>query len=180
MGNDRVLLTQVVDLITIFLYRGVCKPFHRVQQILYFFFHFFSSGSLVVMGMMQEFKEFALRGNVVDMAVGIVIGGAFGKIVTSLVQDIVNPVVGLFTGGVDFAEHKTLLQGEGESAVYMSWGNFLNNVFQFIIIAFAIFLVIKAINTAKKRFEAEKAAEPPAAPSPEVQLLTEIRDSLNR
>jgi large conductance mechanosensitive channel len=132
------------------------------------------------MGLIKEFKEFAMRGNVIDMAVGIVIGGAFGKIVTSLVQDIINPLVGIFTGGVDFAQHKTLLQGEGETGVYLLWGNFFNTIFQFIIVAFAIFMVIKAINTAKKRFEAEKAAEPPAAPSAEVQLLTEIRDALNR
>ncbi len=132
------------------------------------------------MGFIQEFKEFAMRGNVIDMAVGIVIGGAFGKIVTSLVQDIINPLVGIFTGGVDFAAHKALLQGEGETGVYLLWGNFLNTIFQFIIVAFAIFVVIKAINTAKQRFEAEKAAEPPAKPSPEVQLLTEIRDALKR
>ena len=131
------------------------------------------------MGIIKEFKEFAMRGNVVDMAIGIVIGSAFGKIVTSLVQDVVSPLVGTFTGGVDFAHHRTLLQGEGEAAVYMSWGNFLNNVFQFIIIAVTIFLVIKAINTVRKRYEAEKAAKPPAAPSTEVQLLTEIRDLLN-
>ena len=131
------------------------------------------------MGIIKEFKEFAMRGNVVDMAVGIVIGVAFGKIVTSLVQDIISPVVGILTGGVDFAHHRTLLHGDGESAVYMSWGNFLNNVFQFIIVAFAIFLVIKAVNTARKHFDAAKASESPAAPSTEVQLLTEIRDLLN-
>ena len=117
------------------------------------------------MGIIKELKEFAMRGNGVDMAVGILIGGAFGKIVTSLVQDIVNPVVGIF---------------DGESADYVSWGNFLSNVFQFIIVAFTIFLIIKTFNTAKMRFEAEKAAEPPAAPSTEVQLLTDIRDLLSR
>jgi large conductance mechanosensitive channel len=131
------------------------------------------------MGIIKEFKEFAMRGSAVDMAVGIVIGVAFGNVVTSLVEDIVKPIIGFFTGGAYVDRYRTLLQGDGESAVYMSWGRFLDNVFQLTIIAFAILLVVKAFNTAKKRFEAEKASEPPAAPSTEVQLLTEIRDLLN-
>jgi large conductance mechanosensitive channel len=131
------------------------------------------------MGIIKEFKEFAMRGSAVDMAVGIVIGVAFGNVVTSLVEDIVKPIIGIFTGGADVDRYRTLLQGDGETALYMSWGRFLDNVFQLTIIAIAILLVVKAFNRAKKRFEAEKAAEPPAAPSTEVQLLTEIRDLLN-
>ncbi len=139
------------------------------------------------MGMLKEFKDFAMRGNVIDMAVGIVIGGAFGKIVSSFVADIVMPPLGMITGGVDFKELAVTLkekQMEGENviseAVTLNYGNFLSVVLDFIIIAFAIFMVIKAMNTAKKRFEKEqeeKPAEPPK-PSEEVVLLTEIRDAL--
>ena len=114
------------------------------------------------MGMMSEFKDFAMRGNVVDMAVGIVIGGAFGKIVSAFVSGVVMPPIGMLTGGVDFSEQKLVLQkAAGEAAeVAISYGAFINTVIDFVIIAFAIFMVIKAMNAAKKD---EPAAPPPAA-----------------
>jgi len=126
------------------------------------------------MGMLKEFKEFALKGNVVDMAVGIVIGGAFGGIVKSLVEDIVNPLIGML-GNVDFSE-KALKLSE---SVDLRWGAFITVIINFVILAFAIFLVIKGMNTVKKRFEEEEKAAP-AEPSAEVKLLTEIRDSLQK
>ena len=130
------------------------------------------------MGMMSEFKSFAMRGNVVDMAVGIVIGGAFGKIVSSFVSDVLMPPIGLMMGGVDFADLSVVLQAatEGAEAVTLNYGSFIQTVVDFVIIAFAIFMVIKAMNKMKKK-EEEKPATPPA-PSAEVELLTEIRDSL--
>jgi len=141
------------------------------------------------MGLLKEFKEFAMRGNVVDMAVGIVIGGAFGKIVSSLVEKIVMPVVGLITGGIDFSQYdyvlkpaKTNDQGEVvEEAISLGLGSFLTTVIDFVIIAFAIFIVIKMMNAAKARFdEEEEEKETAAEPSDEVKLLTEIRDALSR
>lgn len=132
------------------------------------------------MGMMSEFREFAMRGNVVDMAVGIVIGGAFGKIVTSFVNDVLMPPIGLAVGGVDFSELSMVLKeaaGEAE-AVTLNYGAFIQTVVDFIIIAFAIFMVIKAMNSMKRK-EEEKPAEPPK-PSKEEQLLTEIRDALQK
>ena len=130
------------------------------------------------MSMMSEFKEFAMRGNVMDMAVGIIIGGAFGKIVSSFVNDVMMPPIGLMTGGVDFSDKVTVLkQAVGESpAVTLNWGMFVNNVINFLIVAFAIFMMIKAMNSMKKK-EEEKPAAPPA-PSKEEVLLTEIRDAL--
>ena len=130
------------------------------------------------MGMMSEFKSFAMRGNVVDMAVGIVIGGAFGKIVSSFVSDVLMPPIGLMMGGVDFTDLSIVLQAatEGVEAVTLNYGSFIQTVVDFIIIAFAIFMVIKTMNNMKKK-EEEKPAAPPA-PSAEVELLTEIRDSL--
>ena len=130
------------------------------------------------MGMMSEFKSFAMRGNVVDMAVGIIIGGAFGKIVSSFVSDVLMPPIGLMMGGVDFADLSIVLQAatEGAEAVTLNYGSFIQTVVDFIIIAFAIFMAIKAMNNLKKK-EEEKPAAPPA-PSAEVELLTEIRDSL--
>ncbi len=125
--------------------------------------------------MLSEFKNFAMRGNVVDMAVGIVIGGAFGKIVSSLVSDVIMPPIGMIMGGVDFSELAFVL-GEGEGAASINYGMFINTVLDFVIIAFAIFMVIKGLNSMKKK-EEEKPAEPPK-PSDEVVLLTEIRDSL--
>jgi large conductance mechanosensitive channel len=130
--------------------------------------------------MFKEFKEFAMRGSVVDMAIGIVIGAAFGKIVASFVTDILMPPIGLLLGGVDFSDiFLTLKAAVGEEpAVTMNIGVFINVVIEFIIIAFAIFLVIKGMNALKKK-EEEKPAEPPK-PSEEVTLLKEIRDSLKK
>ena len=130
------------------------------------------------MSMMSEFKSFAMRGNVVDMAVGIVIGGAFGKIVSSFVNDVLMPPIGMMMGGVDFSELAVLLkEASGEAAaVTLNYGIFIQTVLDFLIIAFAIFMVIKAMNNMKKK-EEEAPAKPPK-PSAEVELLTEIRDSL--
>ena len=139
------------------------------------------------MGMIKEFKEFAVKGNVVDMAVGIIIGGAFGTIVKSLVADVLMPPIGLLMGGVDFANlFHVLGDGSFESleaakeagAATINYGVFINNVISFVIVAFAVFLLIKGINSAKKK-EEEKPAAPPAPPAEEV-LLTEIRDLLKQ
>jgi large conductance mechanosensitive channel len=132
------------------------------------------------MGMIKEFKEFAVKGNMVDMAVGIVIGGAFGKIVTSLVGDLIMPPLGLLIGGVDFSDIAlTLKQAVGEEpAVTLNIGTFIQTSLDFLIVALAIFLVIKAMNSLKKK-EEEKPAEPPA-PSNEEVLLGEIRDLLKQ
>jgi large conductance mechanosensitive channel len=127
------------------------------------------------MGMLQEFKSFAIKGNVMDMAVGIIIGAAFGKIVTSFVADVIMPPIGLLIGGVDFTNLAIVLKAAtaGVPAVMMSYGKFIQTLIDFLIIAAAIFLVVKAINTLKKE-EAAKPAEPPK----EEVLLTEIRDLL--
>jgi len=125
--------------------------------------------------MLKEFKEFAMRGNVVDMAVGIIIGAAFGKIVSSLVADVIMPPIGMVMGGVDFSDLAFAL-GEGEGAAMINYGVFINTVVDFVIIAFAIFMVIKGLNSMKKK-EEEKPAAPPK-PSAEEVLLTEIRDLL--
>ncbi len=130
------------------------------------------------MSMMKEFKTFVMRGNVVDMAVGIVIGAAFGKIIASFVKDVIMPPIGILLGGVDFSNLQYIIKEATESAeaVAISYGVFINTVIEFVIIAFAIFMVIKAMNSMKKK-EEEKPAAPPA-PSEEVTLLKEIRDSL--
>lgn len=132
------------------------------------------------MKMLQEFKAFAMRGNVVDMAVGIIIGGAFGKIVSSFVADVIMPPIGLLLGGVDFSDLAITLKAaeEGQPAVMLKYGMFINTLIDFLIIAFAIFLVIKAMNTLKKK-EEEKPAAPPEPPA-DVKLLTEIRDLLKK
>ncbi len=132
------------------------------------------------MSMMSEFRDFAMRGNVVDMAVGIVIGGAFGKIVSSFVKDVLMPPIGVALGGVDFSDlAMTLKAASGEvAAVTLNYGSFVQTVVDFIIIAFAIFMVIKAMNSMKKK-EEEKPAAPPK-PSTEEVLLTEIRDLLKK
>ena len=132
------------------------------------------------MSMMSEFKQFAMRGNVVDMAVGIVIGGAFGKIVSSFVNDVLMPPIGMLMGGVDFKDLAVVLKAATEdvAAVTINYGAFIQTVLDFLIIAFAIFMVIKAMNNMKKK-EEEAPAEPPK-PSAEVELLTEIRDSLKK
>jgi large conductance mechanosensitive channel len=132
------------------------------------------------MGMMQEFKKFAMRGNVVDMAVGIIIGGAFGKIVSSFVADVIMPPIGILIGGVDFSDLTiTIKDAVGEvAAVTINYGKFLQTVLDFLIIAFAIFLMIKGMNALKKK-EEEAPATPPA-PTKEEVLLTEIRDILQQ
>jgi len=132
--------------------------------------------------MLEEFKKFAMRGNVVDLAVAVIIGAAFGAVVNSLVGDIIMPVVGAISGGIDFSNYFLPLSSKVTAAVLadakkqgavLAWGNFLTLLINFLIIAFALFLVVKAINKLKK-------PEPPPAPviAPEVQLLTEIRDTL--
>ena len=128
------------------------------------------------MGMLSEFKAFALRGNVMDLAVGVVIGAAFGKIVGSLVDQIIMPPIGLLIGGVDFSAYRWVLKAagpDGKGEVAIQFGAFLNTVIQFVIIAIAIFLVIKLMNRLVRKEEAA-----PAAPPADVQLLTEIRDIL--
>ncbi len=132
------------------------------------------------MSMLKEFKAFAMRGNVVDMAVGIVIGGAFGKIVSSFVADVIMPPIGMLLGGVSFADLAiTLKQASGEvAAVTLNYGTFIQSVVDFVIIAFAVFMAIKGMNAMRKK-EAEAPSAPPAPPKEEV-LLTEIRDLLKQ
>ena len=132
------------------------------------------------MSMMKEFKDFAMRGNVVDMAVGIVIGGAFGKIVSSFVSDVLMPPIGVLLGGMDFSTLGVTIQEATETAeaVVIKYGSFLNTVIDFIIIAFAIFMVIKGMNSMKKKEKAAPAAPP--VPSKEEVLLGEIRDLLKK
>ncbi len=128
------------------------------------------------MSFLKEFKEFAIKGNVMDMAVGVIIGGAFGKIVTSLVGDVLMPLIGVLTGGLDFT---TLAFTVG--AAEIKYGQFLQNIFDFIIIALCIFLMIKGMNSLKRKKVEEPAPEPePAEPSNEEKLLTEIRDLLKK
>ena len=129
------------------------------------------------MSMLQEFKEFAMRGNVVDMAVGVVIGAAFGKIVTSLVNDVIMPPLGWITGGIDFSDMKLVIRAADNSnpahkipEVALAYGSFINAIIAFLIVAFAIFLLVKVLN----RFYTKAAAATP----PDVVLLTEIRDLL--
>lgn len=128
----------------------------------------------------KEFKEFAMRGNVVDLAVGVIIGAAFGKIVASLVNDVIMPPIGYLTGGIDFKNLKVVIK-QGDplkkiADVSVNYGNFINTVIEFLIIALCIFLIVKAINSMKKPEEPAPAAEP--APSNEEVLLTQIRDLL--
>ncbi len=134
------------------------------------------------MGMMTEFKEFAMRGNVIDLAVGVVIGGAFGKIVTALVDKVIMPPIGLLIGGADFSKLAFTLKaatvdaaGKEVPAVVLAYGEFINAIVQFLIVAFAIFMVVKGINKLHKQPEAA-----PAAPSEDILLLREIRDSLKK
>jgi large conductance mechanosensitive channel len=126
--------------------------------------------------MLGEFRDFIQRGNVVDMAGGVIIGGAFGKIVSSVVADVLMPPIGLATGGVDFTSLKIVIGGTPEAPVAINYGTFLQTTIDFVIIAFCVFLLVKAVNKMKK--PAEEA--PPPGPSPEVVLLTEIRDQLRR
>lgn len=137
------------------------------------------------MGMLKEFREFALKGNVLDLAVGVIIGGAFGGIVNSLIADVIMPVVSFVTkGGVDFSQYKLVLRAADEAAkkaeIAVSFGKFITVAINFVILAFCIFMVVKAFNAARKRFEAEKPAPPPPGPTVDQKLLTEIRDLLAR
>ncbi|MTC78732.1 large-conductance mechanosensitive channel protein MscL [Providencia sp. wls1916] len=131
------------------------------------------------MSFLKEFREFAMKGNVVDMAVGIIIGAAFGKIVSSLVADVIMPPLGLIIGGVDFKQFSLVLrEAEGSvPAVVMNYGMFIQTVFDFVIVAFAIFMAIKVMNKVRREKEEAGPAEP-AAPSTEEVLLSEIRDLL--
>lgn len=146
------------------------------------------------MGLVSEFKDFALKGNVLDLAVGVIIGGAFGGIVNSLIADIIMPPIGMALGKVDFKDLKLVLQPgikEAKDAagkvitpevaeVAVRYGNFITVIINFIILAFCIFMVVKAFNAARKRFEAQKPAPAPAGPTMDQKLLTEIRDLLAR
>jgi large conductance mechanosensitive channel len=137
--------------------------------------------------MLKEFKEFALRGNVMDMAVGVIIGAAFSTIVRSLVDDIIMPPIGVVTGGVDFSsifiplngqQYESLAAARQAGAPTINIGLFINNVISFLIVAFVLFMAIKAMNQLRRKQEQDPASEPP--PSREVELLTEIRDALVR
>ena len=140
------------------------------------------------MSWLKEFREFAVKGNAIDLAVGIIIGAAFGKIVSSLVADIVMPPIGLLLGGVDFSNLFVTLRGQGAypslaaakeaGAVTLNYGVFLQALVDFIIIAFSIFLIVKLINSAKRRAEEKQQEEP--KPAADIVLLTEIRDLLKR
>lgn len=139
------------------------------------------------MGMVKEFKDFAVKGNVVDMAVGIIIGGAFGTIVKSLVSDVIMPPIGLALGGVDFTNlfmvlgdgsYETLDAAKEAGAATINYGVFFNNVISFVIVAFAVFMLVRSINSLKRKEEAKPA--PPAKPSAEVELLGEIRDLMKQ
>jgi large conductance mechanosensitive channel len=132
------------------------------------------------MGMISEFKEFAMRGNVIDLAVGVVLGAAFGRIVSSLVDDVIMPVLGKLVGGVDFSTLAVVLEparlgadGKEVAAVLLRYGNFLQSILDFVLVAFAIFLFVKVINKLHRRQEAAAAA-----PAADIVLLTEIRDAL--
>lgn len=138
------------------------------------------------MSLMKEFKEFAVKGNVIDLAVGVIIGAAFGKIVDSLVGDVIMPVIGAVTGGLDFSNYFIPLAGQTASTLaeakkagaVLAWGSFVTVVINFAILAFIIFLMVKQINKVKREEPAAEAT--PAAPAEEVVLLREIRDSLRR
>ncbi|HLP28039.1 MAG TPA: large-conductance mechanosensitive channel protein MscL [Candidatus Didemnitutus sp.] len=133
------------------------------------------------MSMISEFKEFISKGNVIDLAIGVIIGGAFGAITASLVNDIIMPPIGMILGGINFTDIATTLKAagpDGKGAVMIMWGKFFQVVLNFLIIAFVMFLVVKTVNAMKRKQEEAPAA--PAEPSDEVKLLTEIRDSLRK
>ena len=130
------------------------------------------------MGFISEFKEFAMKGNVMDMAVGVIIGGAFGKIVSSLVDDVLMPLVGMVTGNVDFT-NLVFQIGEGEGAAVLKYGTFIQNIVDFLIVAFCIFLMLKGINQLNRKKEEPAAPAAPAGPTQE-ELLAEIRDLLKK
>ncbi|HVH07145.1 MAG TPA: large-conductance mechanosensitive channel protein MscL [Myxococcota bacterium] len=130
------------------------------------------------MGMLQEFRDFAVRGNVVDMAVGVIMGAAFGKITTSLVNDVMMPPLGMVLGGVDFSDKAMVLRAAAgtDPGIAVKYGVFINSVIDFAIVALAVFALVKGINTLRAQQAAAPA--PPAAPTPTEVLLTEIRDTL--
>jgi large conductance mechanosensitive channel len=130
------------------------------------------------MGMISEFKEFAVKGNVVDLAVGIIIGGAFGTIVSSLVEDVIMPPIGLLVGGIDFSNLVIPLGGVTEDGdpVAIRYGEFINEVITFMIVAFAVFLLVKGMNSLQRKADEEKVKEVPTPK--DIELLTEIRDAL--
>jgi large conductance mechanosensitive channel len=131
--------------------------------------------------MLKEFKDFIAKGNVMDMAVGIIIGAAFTAIVTSLVGDLINPIISLVTGGVDFSGLKIMLV-DGPDAASFNYGSFINAVINFLIIAFVVFMLVRSVNKIKNAAAKEEAAAAPAAPAgpSEIDLLTEIRDALKK
>ena len=130
------------------------------------------------MSLMKEFQEFALKGNVVDLAVGVIVGAAFGKIVESLVKNVLMPPIGYVIGGVNFADLAVNMPTPTGKPVLLKYGEFVQTIIDFMIIAFVLFMVIKAINMAKARFEKQKAEAPPAAPPQSEVYLKEIRDAL--
>jgi large conductance mechanosensitive channel len=141
------------------------------------------------MNLIKEFKEFAIRGNVVDLAVAVIIGGAFGKIVTSMVNDVIMPPIGKLTGGVNFRDlfisldtasgpFASLQQARDAGVAVIAYGSFINTVIEFTIVAFCVFMVIKGINSLKRKAPPETVVAVPPAPTPEERLLTEIRDIL--
>lgn len=139
------------------------------------------------MGFLKEFRDFALKGNVLDLAVAVIIGGAFGGIVNSLINDLIMPVIGKIVGNVDFSNLYVPLSGQDstlplveakKAGAVLAWGSFVTITINFVILAFCIFLVVKAFNEARKRFEREKPTPAPAGPSNEEKLLAEIRDIL--
>lgn len=134
------------------------------------------------MSIIQEFREFAVRGNVVDLAVGIMIGGAFGKIVNSLVNDLVMPPISLLLQGVNFRDLRVVLRtdAEGEVLSAIGYGQFLQNALEFLVIALAVFAFVKAMNRLRRRFEGQKEQEVVKLPSEEVLLLREIRDAMQK
>lgn len=159
-----------------------CLPLHHKPIIN-------SEKAIIMANLMKDFKDFAMKGNVVDMAVGVVIGAAFGKIVSSLVDDLIMPLVGVATGGMNFTDFKWVIQEavmKGDEVikpeVTLNWGTWIQTIVDFLIVAFCIFIMIKFITRLRKEkeleVEAEAAAEAPAEPTKEEQLLTEIRDLL--
>ena len=135
-------------------------------------------------GLLTEFKEFAMKGNVIDMAVGVVIGGAFGKIVTSLVNDIIMPLVSVVTGNIDFSNlqyvHSYVNAAGAKAEIVVKYGAFMNTIIDFLIVAFCIFMVIKVMNSTKKKFEKEEEEKEEVKVDENIELLKEIRDLLKK
>jgi large conductance mechanosensitive channel len=160
---------------------------HRDKRLYDDLANFPPNQNMYVMSVMKEFRDFAMRGNVVDLAVGVIIGGAFGKIVTSVVNDIIMPPIGLAVGGVDFKDLKLVLKdasvdeaGAAIAEVAIGYGNFIQTVFDFTIVAFCIFMIIKVMNNMKKKEELPAPAPTPPAPTKDQELLSEIRDLLKK